>query len=284
MRPTKFAYQRPTSVAEATSMLAANSEAKLLSGGHSLIPSMNQRLAQPEMLIDIGRLDELKGILVSSDRLSIGAATPHAQVATATNVRIYCRALAQACGMLGDPHVRNWGTIGGNLAHADPASDPPTVVLAAGGTLHLVSASGERTVNANDFFLDLFTTALQSNEVLTRIDIPIVAGRKSAYAKLPHPASRYAVVGVAVFLDMADGTCQRASVAVGGSTPKATRSPGAEAALTGTTLDAAALDAAANALMNEITTIALSDIYASADYRTAMAGVFLKKAVKAAIV
>lgn len=282
MRPAPLSYQRPASVTEALSLIA-NDGAKVIAGGHSLIPSMNQRLTTPDTLIDIGRLEDLKGISVVGNNLVIGATTTHATIAASPNVRAHCRALSQACGMLGDPQVRNWGTLGGNLAHADPASDPPTVVLAAGGKLLLQSAGGKRAVNADQFFVDLFTTDLQPGELITAIELPIVVNRRSAYTKLVQPASRYAVVGVAVFLDVANGYCSRASVAVGGATAKATRSPGAEQALTGTSLDGAALDAAAAALMSEISSSALNDIYASADYRTAMAGVFLKRAVRAAL-
>ena len=284
MRPVAIGYQRPTSVAEALRMLNNGGDVKVIAGGHSLIPAMNQRVAQPGTLIDIGRLDELKGISVSGNSLLIGAATPHAQVAGSPNVRAHCRALAQACGMLADPQVRNWGTLGGNLAHADPASDPPTVVLAAGGKLHTQGANGTRTVGAEQFFVDLFTTDLQPGELLTSIEIPIVIDRKSAYVKLEHPASRYAVVGVAVFLDMSGGVCSRASVAIGGAVAHATRSPGAEQALTGTRLDGAALDAAARAISAEVAAAnPMSDIYAPVDYRVAMAGVYLKRAVQAAL-
>jgi carbon-monoxide dehydrogenase medium subunit len=283
MRPMKFDYLRPASVNEALSMLATNSGAKVLSGGHSLIPSMNQRLAQPELLIDISRIADLKGVRISGDGISVGAATPHAVVAADTNVRLYARALAQACNIVGDPQVRNWGTLGGNLAHADPASDPPTAVLACGGKLNLAGPNGARTVNASDFFIDLFTTDLHPDELLMSVVLPIVAGRKSAYAKLPHPASRYAVAGVAVAFDVANGTCQNASVAVGGATSKATLSPAAAQALNGSNLAGAALDAAANALMQDVSGVAMSDIYASGDYRTAMCGVLLKRAVRAAL-
>ncbi len=283
MRPASFTYQRPKSVAEAVQMLNADG-AKALAGGHSLIPAMNQRLNQPGTIVDLGRLDELKGVSITGNsRLEIGALTPHVQIATSPNVRKYCRALAQACGILGDPQVRNWGTLGGNIAHADPASDPPTVVLASDARINVLGASGARSVSANDFFLDLFTTALQPGEIITSIEIPMVVDRKSAYAKLPHPASRYAVAGVAVFLDMGNGVCTHARVAVGGATSKATRSPGAERALTGSTLGDGALDAAANALMADITADATSDLYAPAEYRVAMAGVMFKQAARAAL-
>jgi carbon-monoxide dehydrogenase medium subunit len=184
---------------------------------------------------------------------------------------------------VGDPQVRNWGTLGGNIAHADPASDPPTVVLACGGTINTTSAKGNRTIAAQDFFVDLLTTDLQPGELITSISIPSQSGKKSAYVKMPHPASRYAVIGVCVVLEMNGSTCKSASVAVGGAVPKATRSPGAEAALSGSSLDDAALDKAANSLMNEISGDVMGDIYAPEAYRKAMAGVYLKRAVKAAL-
>jgi carbon-monoxide dehydrogenase medium subunit len=185
--------------------------------------------------------------------------------------------------MVGDPQVRNWGTLGGNLAHADPASDPPTVVLASDGVIHVQGTGGTRTVKAGDFFVDLSTTALQSGELLTAVEIPSQKGRKSAYLKMAHPASRYAVVGVCVSLEMAGGTCKSARVAVGGAVPKATRSLGAEAALAGSKLDDAALDKAAQALMSDIAKDLMGDVYAPEAYRKAMAGVYLKRAVKAAM-
>jgi len=282
MRPAQVDYHRPSSVAEAVQMLG-NGDAKALAGGHSLIPAMNLRLAQPGTLVDIGRLDELKGIHVSGSMLSIGALSTHAQIAASADVKTHAPALAQAASIVGDPQVRNWGTLGGNIAHADPASDPPTVILAYGATIHTQSASGARTIHANDFFLDLFTTALDAGELITRVEIPSQAGKKSAYVKMAHPASRYAVVGVCVVLGVEGGRCSSATVAIGGAVPKATRSPGAEAALTGSSLDSAALDAAAQALMNDISGDVMGDIYAAADYRKAMAGVYLKRAVKAAL-
>jgi carbon-monoxide dehydrogenase medium subunit len=283
MRPAKFDYQRPSSVAEAVKLLAGNSEAKALAGGHSLIPALNLRLSQPSALIDIGRLSELKGISASGGKLSIGALSTHAEIAASADVKAHCAALAQACGQVGDPQVRSWGTLGGNIAHADPASDPPTVLLAAGGTIHIQGTGGTRSVNASEFFVDLFTTALGDGELITRIEIPSAQGKKSAYAKMSHPASRFAVVGVCVVLGVDGGKCSSASVAVGGATAKATKSPGAEAALVGSSLDAAALDAAARALMNDIAGSVTGDIYAPEAYRKEMAGVYLKRAVRAAL-
>lgn len=283
MHPANFDYQRATSVAEAVQILSANPGAKALAGGHSLLPAMNLRLSTPEMLVDIGRLDELKGISVSGNSLSIGAATPHVQISTSPEVREHCPPLAHATSILGDPQVRNRGTLGGNIAHADPASDPPTVILASGATIHVQGKNGARAISASDFFVDLFTTALGAGELITRVEFPSQKGKKSAYVKMPHPASRYAVVGVCVVLGVDGGRCSVASVAVGGATTKATKSAGAEAALTGSSLDDAALEAAANALMNDLGSDVMGDIYAPAAYRKAMAGVYLKRAVKAAL-
>jgi aerobic carbon-monoxide dehydrogenase medium subunit len=283
MYPSQFEYHRAGSVAEALNLLNQNSGAKILAGGHSLLPAMKLRLSEPDVLIDIGRVAELKGINVKGNSLSIGALSTHAQIASSADVRTHCPALASACGNVGDPQVRNWGTLGGNLAHADPASDPPTAVLACGGTLHMRGPSGERTVSADRFFLDLFKVDLQPGELITHIDLPSLRSHKSAYLKMAHPASRYAVVGVCVVLEMNGSICRSASVAIGGVTPKATKSPGAQAALAGSSLDDTALDAAANALMKDIGDSAMGDIYASADYRTAMAGTYLKRTVRAAL-
>lgn len=283
MRPAKVEYQRPKSVADAIKLLVGNSNAKALAGGHSLIPAMNLRLAQPELLVDIGQLPELKSIRVEGNTLSIGAGCTHAQIAASADVKKHCPPLAVACGIVGDPQVRNWGTLGGNLAHADPASDPPTVVLACGGTIQVQGPGGGRNIMADDFFTDLFTTSLKAGELITGIDLPGLSGYKSAYVKLAHPASRYAVVGVCVVLEVEGGKCKNARVAVGGATPKATRATKAEAALSGSSLNDAALNAAANGIMDDVGDSPMGDIYADANYRRAMAGVYLKRAVKAAL-
>ena len=283
MRPSKFEYYRPTTVAEAVKILTANSGAKALAGGHSLIPAMNLRLSQPEAIVDLGRLDDLKKISVSGKTLTIGAMCTHAQIAASADVQKHCPALAAAASRIGDPQVRNWGTLGGNLAHADPASDPPTVVLACNATIQTQGPAGARSIGVDDFFVDLFTTALQAGELITAVSIPSLQGMRSAYAKMPHPASRFAVVGVAVALDMNGSQCKQARVAVGGAIPKATRSPGAEKALTGATINDATLDSAANALMQGIKGSVMSDIYAPEDYRQAMVGVYFKRSVKAAL-
>jgi carbon-monoxide dehydrogenase medium subunit len=198
-------------------------------------------------------------------------------------VQSYAPALASATGIVGDQQVRNWGTIGGNLAHADPASDPPTAVLAYDGIIHIQGANGQRAVNAQDFFIDLFTTALEPGEIITSIELPNSSSAKSAYVKLSHPASRYAVVGVCAVLEMNGSTCASAKVAVGGATAKAVRSPGAESTLAGSSLDDATLNAAAAALKSDIEEFLIGDMTYPDDYRQAMAGVYLKRAVHAAL-
>ncbi len=283
MYPTEIDYHRASSIAEAIELLSQNDDAKLLAGGHSLIPAMKLRLAQPGLLIDISHLEELKSIFVSGDKISIGALATHAQIAASADVQSYAPALASAAGIVGDQQVRNWGTIGGNLAHADPASDPPTVVLAYDGVIHIQGQSGSRSVNAQDFFVDLFATALEPGEIITRIELSNSSSAKSAYVKLSHPASRYAVVGVCAVLEMNGSTCTSARVAVGGATMKAVRSPGAESVLTGSSLDDSALNAAAAAVKSDIEEFLIGDMSYPEDYRQAMAGVYLKRAVHAAL-
>ncbi|MHB8624997.1 MAG: FAD binding domain-containing protein [Aggregatilineales bacterium] len=283
MRPAKFNYHRPTSVTEAVQLFAQTDGAKALAGGHSLIPAMNLRLSQPDALVDIGRIEELHGIRVEGSSLIISALTTHAQIAASKDVQKHCAALAEACGNVGDAQVRNWGTLGGNIAHADPASDPPTVLVACNAIIHIQGTGGSRSVGAEAFFVDVFTTDLQPGELITAVEIPSLADWQTGYIKMPHPASRYAVVGVAVALHMAGGKCDQARVALGGVTAKATCATHAEKALIGSTLDAAALDAAAKAIMVDVGDHPMSDIYADGEYRRAMAGVYLKRAIKAAM-
>jgi len=274
----EFEYTRASSVEEAVTLLAGNPDAKVLAGGHSLLPALKLRLSEPALLLDIGRIDSLRSI-TANGTLKIGALASHAEIADSPLVQGRASALAAAAGRIGDQAVRNFGTIGGNIAHADPASDPPTVLTAYGATIHLQGPQGARSVGAEEFFQDLFTTDLRPNEIVTAVEIASQEGVKSAYAKLPHPASRYAMVGVCVVLQMSGDICQGARVAVGGSTVKAVRSPGAEAALVGSSLDGGALNDAANAAMRDIEDYLTGDINFPMEYRQAMTGVYLKRAV-----
>jgi len=257
-------------------------DVKLIAGGHSLIPVMKLRLSAPGKLVDIGRIASLKGISANGS-LNIGATTTHAEIAASSAVQSMCSALASAAGQIGDQQVRNFGTLGGNIAHADPASDPPPVLLAAGATVNIQGKGGTRSVGAEDFFVDLFDTALEEDEIITSVTIPDLSGSKMAYAKFSHPASRYAVVGVCVVLNMNGDTCTSASVAVGGATVKAVKCAGAEAALAGSNLDDAALNAAADAVKSDIEDWLAGDVSYPESYRQQMAGVYLKRAVKAAL-
>jgi carbon-monoxide dehydrogenase medium subunit len=276
MYPPKFDYYRASSVDEAIALMQEHG-GKFLAGGHSLIPVMNLRLADPGALIDIGRLDSLKGISVEDGMVKIGALTTHAMVAASPDVP---RALSEAASMIGDPQVRNRGTVGGNVSHADPASDLPTVLTALGAKFRIAGSGGMKTIDAADFFTGLFETALGEDDLLVGVGVAAEgAGTGSAYAKLFNPASRYAMVGAAASVTVANGTCSAASVAVGGLTAKATACPSVAAALVGKALDADTIAAAAAAVANDLDDDIIGDMHASADYRRSMAPVFVKRAL-----
>ena len=280
MYTKEFEYYRAGSVDEAISLLGEHKGAKVLAGGHSLIPTMKLRLADPGVLIDIGRIGDLKGIKSSGDSVTIGALTTHAMVAASDKVPA---AMSDAAGSSGDVQVRNRGTIGGNAAYADPAADSPTALMALGATFNITGKGGERSVAAADFFKGLFETALEDGEILTSIDIPAEKnGTGSAYAKMDHPASRYAIVGAAASVTVRGGKCEAASVAVGGLTPSATKLPSVEAALVGKELNAETIAAAAKAAQNDLGDDVMGDFHASAEYRKAMASVYVKRALTAA--
>ncbi len=283
MYSADFDYHRARSLADAQRLLAAHPGAKLLAGGHSLIPLMKLRLAAPSAVIDIGRIPELRGISRSGDSIRIGALTTHAELAASADLQKSAAALAEAAGLVGDPAVRSRGTIGGNVAHADPASDLPTVLVALDARITAVGPKGERTISADDFFTGIMTTALADDEVVTAIAVPAsVRGQGSAYVKFAHPASRYAVIGAAALVSIANNRCSGARVALGGLLPHASRVRSVEKALTGKPLDAAAIEAAAALAQADLGSNVAGDIYASAEYRTAMAPVYVKRAVAAA--
>ena len=276
MYPPKFDYVRANSVEEALSQVQGG--AKVLAGGHSLIPALKLRLSDPGKLVDISRLSGMKGISVSGNKATIGALTTHAMVAAAQGLPV---GLTEAAAMIGDPQVRNRGTVGGNIAHADPASDLPTVLVGLGATINLVGPNGSRSVAAADFFIDLFFTALGEDELVASVDVPLDSAG-SAYAKLFNPASRYAIVGACAKVSVANGVCSAASVAVGGLTAKATAAPSVGAALVGKALTAANIAAAAAQVTNDLGEDVMGDIHASADYRRAMASVYVERALSKA--
>ena len=283
MYSANFDYHRARSLADVHRLLATNPGAKLLAGGHSLIPLMKLRLAAPPAVVDIGRIPELRGLSRSGDTIRIGALTTHAEIAASADVQKAAPALAEAAGMIGDPAVRSRGTIGGNIAHADPASDLPTVLVALDARIVVVGPSGERTLAADGFFTGIMTTTLADNEVVTAIVVPVAArGQSSAYVKFSHPASRYAVIGVAASLTLANNQCSAARVALGGLVSHACRAAAVERALVGKGLDAATIGAAAGHVAEDLGGEVSGDIFASASYRKAVAPVYVKRAIAAA--
>jgi carbon-monoxide dehydrogenase medium subunit len=283
MYAAPFNYHRPKTLAEATRLLQANKDAKLLAGGHSLIPAMKLRVAGPGMLVDIGGLKELSGIATDGPSLRIGATTTHAEIAASPEVKAGCPVLAEAAAEIGDIQVRNRGTIGGSLAHADPAADYPTVMVALGASLSAAGPTGSREIPTEGFFKDLFTTDLAPTEVLTAVRVPTYGkGTGAAYLKHRHPASSYAVVGVAALVVLAGGKCARVSLAVGGATVNPVRANDAEAALANAAPTADAIAAAA-ARVGAALKDPLSDHYASGEFRTHLATVLAKRALAEAV-
>jgi aerobic carbon-monoxide dehydrogenase medium subunit len=275
MYPASFEYLVPSSLREAIALLGQHGDdAKLLAGGHSLIPAMKLRLQEPKYLVDISRLPDMNGIREEGDRLVIGALTLHADVAASDVVRRRVPGLAEAAERIGDVQVRNRGTIGGSVAHADPNADYPVILLALGATFGVTGPNGSRSIAADDFFVDLFTTALEAGEVVTEVQVPAVAA--SAYAKFPHPASGYLVVSAGAALAK-DGP---ARVAVGGLAGKPVRASAVESALAGKPLNAETIATAAAHAADG--TDPDDDIYAPAAYKRHIATVYARQALEAA--
>ena len=270
MYPSKFDYHRPSSVQEAVQILSDNPDAKVLAGGHSLIPVMKLRLAAPAALVDIGRIDALQGISRSNGSLRIGACVTYNEIANSADVQAAAPLLAEAAGQIGDRQVRYRGTIGGNLSHADPASDLPAAALALGATLHVTGAGGSRSVSASDFFVDLMMTALQPDEILTEVEIPATAaGTGSAYVKFEHPASGYALCGAAALVSRGDGgSCTGASLCFNGVSSTAVSASEVASSLVGGDLSDDAIVSAVSGLSIPDAT---GDMFASAGYRQELA-------------
>ena len=280
MYAPQFDYYRASSIAEAGSLLRKYPGAKLLAGGHSLIPLLKLRLTSPPVVIDIGRIDELKGIKATQGTIRIGALTTHAELASSPIILEQCPMLAEAAAQIGDPAVRNRGTIGGNIAHADPASDLPAVLTALDARFVITGPSDNRTEDAARFFQGMMTTVLGEHDMLTAVEIPgKSAGQGMAYAKFIHPASRYAVIGVAALLTVNNGKCTAASIALGGLVPRPARASSVEKALVGQTLSTDVIAKAANQVGSDLGADILGDIFASAGYRKAVAPVWVKRAL-----
>jgi aerobic carbon-monoxide dehydrogenase medium subunit len=285
MIPSAFEYMAPTSLQEALTLLSTHKdEAKVLAGGHSLLPMMKLRLATPAYLIDLGRIPNLAYIRENDGGIQIGPLTTHFMLESSELLRQRLTALPEAAGMIGDVQVRNRGTIGGSLAHADPAGDLPAVMQMAGAQFKLVSPGGERMVPAEQFFVDLLTTALAPDELLTEIQLEVSPARTgTAYMKVFQKASGFAIVGVAARVTLgADGrTCQTARVGITGVAATAFRAKGVEQALEGKAIDEAAITAAAEHASAGVD--ALSDLHASGEYRLALARVYTKRALLRAL-
>ena len=303
MYAPEFDYHRASSVAEAIQLLGSHEDAKLLAGGQSLIPLMKLRLARPAVLVDIGRLADLKGISVNGDTIHIGGLTTHHEIASSAEIKSANPMLAEAAAGIGDQAVRNRGTIGGNLVHADPASDWGTVLTALDASIDIQGPGGSRSVAVEDFFQGAFTTALAENEIVTGVNVPVLTvhdhghdhghdhdhehdhgsqdihGQVGEYAKMAHPASFYAVVGGAVVVTVDGQRCIAARVAVGGLVPSPLRARSVENALVGKELTPENISAAVDHLADDLGDDVFGDIFASAEYRRVVAPVEVKHAL-----
>ncbi|MFB6354723.1 MAG: xanthine dehydrogenase family protein subunit M [Halobacteriales archaeon] len=287
MYPSTFEYHRPDSVAEAIDLVVehADAEVELLAGGHSLLPTMKSGLASPDVVVDIGGLDDLRGIEPNGDATTVGALTPYADVVDHDGLWEAATVVAEAAGEIGDIQVRNRGTVGGNIAHNDPASDLPAAVLAADATVHASGRGGERTIPADDFFVGMYATALEPDELVTGIEVPHQAdGAGGAYVKKPSPASGYAMVGVAAVVEAEDGEITGARVAANGALDHATRLGPVEDALVGEPLDPDVAEAAGKHATDDVEDWQLmDDIHASAEFRGHLLEVYAGRAIARAI-
>ena len=281
MIPSAFHYERATSVGDALARLAAaGGGGKLIAGGHSLVPLMKLRLNEPATLIDVARIPELSGIREQDGAIEIGAATVHHAVAASDLLRARCPIVAETAAAIGDPQVRNRGTLGGSIAHADPAADYPATLLALDAEIRMEGPGGTRRVAARDFFQDLFTVDLAADELITAVRF--TPTRAAAYAKLYQRASRFAVVGVAAALDAAGGVVRGARLGLTGALSHAVRLTAVEEALAGRPATADGVASAAEGAGDGLRDVN-ADIHAGADYRRAMVGVFARRALLAAL-
>ena len=270
-----FDYQKAGTIEEAIAALA-DGNVKLLAGGHSLIPAMKLRLSRPAKLVDITGLPLLKGIREEDGEIVIGAAVTHIEIANNEIIQNKLPFFQQAALLIGDLQVRNFGTIGGSIAHADPAADWPALIIAAEAGIEVLGSNGKRRIRASDFFTGFFSTALQDGEIITAIRIPIPAeGTKTNYQKFEQPASGFAIVGCAV-MRFPDG---KTNIAFTGVAENAFQDKEAELQVSGKPLNTDTISAAANAAVNGVNL--MGDLFASEEYRKHLAKVYLKKALSA---
>jgi carbon-monoxide dehydrogenase medium subunit len=276
--PVEFTYERASSIDDALAKVAAGG--KFIAGGHSIVPLMKLRLSEPGRLIDISRIPGLSGVKESGGTIEIGATTVHHEIAASKALRGACPVVAEAAAEIGDAQVRNRGTIGGSIAHADPAADFPAVMIALDAEIQIRGTKGARTVKAADFFQGFYTVDLQPSEIITGVRFAAV--KSAGYAKLRQRASHYAVVGVAAALDIKGGVIQSARIGLTGATTHAVRLAEVEKALAGQKATAEAVAAASKAAGSGISDIN-ADLHASADYRRAMIPVFARRALERAL-
>ncbi|MDP6087982.1 MAG: xanthine dehydrogenase family protein subunit M [Nitrospinota bacterium] len=284
MIPASFDYLAPTSldmVVEA--LVSLGEDARIIAGGHSLIPMMKLRLARPSVLIDLSKIPELGGMREESDRIAIGALTTHYQVESSELLGEKCPLLSQTASVIGDTQVRNRGTIGGSLAHADPAADLPAAFLALGGELQVTGSEGERKIKAEDFFLDIMTTALKPTEIITAITFPTSPdGMGTSYQKMAQKASGFAIAGVAACISLTkEGVCSEAGVGVTGLGSKPFRARRVEEILRGKRLSPSLIEKASSQVTEGVDP--LDDHHASAEFRTHLARLYTARAIGEAV-
>lgn len=283
MYPDEFDYYTPESIDDVIELLEehAMEETELLAGGHSLLPAMKTGLSSPDVLIDLSEVEELHGVTVEDDTLVVGAMSRYSEFLAFEDAHEHAPALAAAVEQVGDRQVRNRGTIGGNLAHADPASDLPGAALASDATVVVQGPDGERSIPCEDFFFGMYATDLGPSEILTRVEIPSAAEAVGTYAKKSSPSSGYAMVGVATLLRMDGDTVESARVGASGVMDRGVRLEPVEDAVTGETLTEATIEAAAaHATDNLDTAMMMDDLQASSEFRGQLLEVYAERALE----
>ncbi|MFB6310308.1 MAG: xanthine dehydrogenase family protein subunit M [Salinirussus sp.] len=283
MFPDTFDYHRAETVDEALDLLAEHGgpDTELLAGGHSLLPAMKTGLSSPDILIDIGEIEELHGVTVEGDTLSVGAMTTYADFVETDASHDHAPAFADAVSQVGDRQVRNRGTIGGNLAHADPASDLPGAALAVDATVVVQGPDGEREIPADDFFWGMYATDVEEDEIVTRIEIPSATDAIGGYAKKPSPSSGYAMIGVAAQLDLDGDTVESAGIGANGAMDHGVRLDAVEEELEGASLDEDTIEAAAARATEGLDeAMMMEDLQASAEFRAQLLEVYTRRALE----
>jgi carbon-monoxide dehydrogenase medium subunit len=285
MYPDDFDYVEAESVDRAVELLEdhGGEEVELLAGGHSLLPAMKTGLASPDVLVDLSGVDELRGVRADGDTLSVGATTRYSELLDADAAHEHAPAMAAAAAEVGDVQVRNRGTVGGNLAHADPASDLPAAALTSDATMVVAGPDGEREVPAEEFFFGMYATDVAENEILTRVEIPAADGAVGAYAKKPSPSSGYAIVGVSALVDVDGGTVTDARVGANGAVGQGVLLPSVADAIEGERLDEDSAAAAASRATDDVDeAMLMDDLQASGEFRTQLLEVYAERALLAA--